>query len=96
MSLSLPYPSEVSYKDIVFQFDKELGAGAFGKVYKYKSVKNEKNVIAVKIEEESKKQFGSSLDKESLFLRDLDKKGITCVPKYYENGLYQGTKFIMI
>ena len=52
MSLSLPYPSEVSYKDIVFKFDGELGAGAFGKVYKYKSVKN---VIAVKIEEESKK-----------------------------------------
>ena len=93
MSLSLPYPSEVSYKDIVFQFDKELGAGAFGKVYKYKSVKN---VIAVKIEEESKKQFGSSLDKESLFLRDLDKKGITCVPKYYENGFYQGNQYIMI
>lgn len=53
MSLSLPYPLEVFYKDIVFSFDEEIGAGAFGRVYRYKSVKN---VIAVKIEEESKRR----------------------------------------
>lgn len=69
MDSQLAYPLEILHKDIVFKFDIELGAGAFGKVYRYKS---QRNVMAVKIEEESKRrQFGSSLDKESLFLRTL-------------------------
>ena len=53
MSEPLPYPLEVFYKEIVFKYDGELGAGAFGIVYRYKSARN---IIAVKIEEESKRR----------------------------------------
>lgn len=36
----LSYPEEIEHKDIAFKFDGELGAGAFGKVYRYKSTKS--------------------------------------------------------
>ncbi len=49
MSEPLPYPLKVLCNEIVHKYDGELGDGAFGKVYRYKSAKN--IVIAVKIED---------------------------------------------
>ena len=50
---SLPYPIEIEHKGNTFKFVKELGAGAFGKVYLYMNEKINR-YMAVKIEEESK------------------------------------------
>ena len=93
---SLPYPIEIEHRGNTFKFVKELGAGAFGKVYLYINEKTNR-YMAVKIEEESKtRQFGSSLKKESYFLRNLKERGVTCIPLYYGDSIFGNNQYIKI
>lgn len=45
--------------------------------------------MAVKFEEVSKRKFGSNIDKESLYLRNLYEAGVRCIPRYYGNGFHR-------
>jgi hypothetical protein len=53
MEQQLAYPLEILHKDTLFRYDILLGEGGFGKVFRFIS---QKNVMAVKIEEESKRR----------------------------------------
>jgi hypothetical protein len=53
MEPHLPYPLEILHKENLYTLDILLGEGASGKVFRFIG---QKHVIAVKIEEESKRR----------------------------------------
>ena len=43
-----------------------------------------------------RKRCGPTVNKESMFLRKLDKKGVTCITKHYGDDYYQDNQYMMI
>jgi serine/threonine protein kinase len=84
----------VEHNNVKYVFEKELGSGAFGKVYLYRHPMKPDDKIAIKIE---KPNTNCQLTNESYYTRILnDQYSLTCIPKYYGDHFYQSRSYIKI
>ena len=89
------YPDLVPHKGVKYLFEKEIGTGAFGKVYLYRHPKDINDKVAIKIERQG---LGSSLiTNESYYTRILnDDHHLDCVPKYHGDSFHNRRNYIII
>ena len=83
------------HNSVKYLYERELGTGAFGKVFLYRHPALMNDKIAIKIEKPN--LAVNLITNESYYTRILnDDYHLTCIPKYYGDNFHNRRNYIII
>jgi hypothetical protein len=90
-------PDYVEHENVKYVYERDLGKGAFGFVYLYKAEKAPHLKLAIKVENlATNKSHGSTMTRESYYLRMMNDKGCNRVIGYYGDGFVQMAQYMKL